>query len=188
MWNDASEIVIAGSGQVNVASVGTALPDTPTANLDPAFVGLGLISEDGAKLSVTPEIEEFKAWQSRHPVRRELVGQEITAAFELMQWNEETLVTSFGGGEITAVSGGYRYDFPDDSASLEEKAIVIDLVDGTSRHRLCFKRGTVDDGVETTFNRSTPAMLPVTFKIMAPEDGSKPGHFLSSSDAFAAGS
>lgn len=187
-WNDASEIVVAGSGEVYVAPVNTALPTTPTETLNAAFVGLGYHNEDGVTLSVEPTIEEFMAWQSRQPIRREMTAQDITVSFALQQWNEENIVFAFGGGAVTSVSGGYRYDFPTDTTSLQEKAMVIDCQDGSEHHRFVFTRGTVIDAVESQFQRGATALLPITFKVLGPESGGAPGYYLTDSGAFAAGS
>lgn len=187
-WNDASEIVVAGSGQVYVAPVGTSLPTTPTATPNAAFVGLGYHNEDGVSISVSPTIEEFSAWQSRQAIRREMTAQEITISFALQQWNENNVVLAFGGGAISTVSGGYRYDFPEDDDSLAEKAIIVDCVDGATHHRFVFGRGTVTEAVESQFQRGATALLPITFKVLGPEDGGAPGYYLTDSAAFATGS
>jgi hypothetical protein len=187
-WNDASELIVAGSGEVYVAPVGTALPTTPIATLNAAFEGLGYHTEDGVSLSVSPTVEEFMAWQSRQAIRREMTAQEIQVSFSLQQWNETTLPLAFGGGAITPVSGGYRYDFPTDTASLAEKAMVVDCIDGSEHHRFVFERGTVTEAVETQFQRGATAVLPITFKVLGPEAGGAPGYYLTDSAAFATGS
>lgn len=188
-WNDSTELVVASSGQVSVAPVGTPLPTTPTGALNAAFTGLGLLTEDGVKLTVTPKVDEFMAWQSRQAVRRELSAQEIAIAFQLEQWDEITVPLAFGGGAITTVSGGYRYDFLADSAALDERALVIDAVDGSRHQRYVFPRGNVTEAVETSFVRSALAVLPITFKALAPSDGSASGYALfDDAAAFAAGS
>lgn len=188
-WNDADELVVAQNGGAFFAPVGTALPTTPTAALNAAFVGAGFISEDGAKINVSPDIVEHRAWQSRQPVRRDLNGQDIQATFDMEQWNENNVPLAFGGGEISEPSEGvFRYDFPEDDAALDERALVIDAVDGEFTHRFVFPRGNVTEAVEAQFSRSTPAMLPITFKVLEPTTGGAPGYYLTDAPGFAAGS
>ena len=188
-WNDSDELTVASSGAAYVAPVGTALPATPTAALNSAFVGLGFISEDGATLTVDPDITEFKAWQSRQSIRRELNAQEIRAAFELQQWNEETVPLAFGGGAITEPSAGiYRYDFPEDGDALDERALILDAVDGSKHFRYVFPRGNVTENVETKFARNQLSQLPLTFKALEPVEGGAAAYFLTDSPEFAAGS
>lgn len=189
-WNDADELVVAKNGQVYVAPIGTPLPTDPDEALNAAFIGLGYVTEDGATLTVSPEVTDFMAWQSRQPIRRELTAQEIQVSFGLQQWNEETVPLAFGGGQITTLGGGagYRYDFPEDSDSLDERALVLDAQDGAVHHRFVFPRGNVTEAVETQFQRGATAVLPVTFKALEPTEGGRPGYYLTDSPDFAAGS
>jgi hypothetical protein len=187
-WNNASEIVVASNGQVYVAPVGTPLPATSVVALNAAFVGLGYATEDGASVSVTPEVADYMAWQSRSPVRREKTSQEIMVSIALMQWNEQTVPAAFGGGVVTGTAGNYRYDLPTDDAALDERVMVLDAVDGTVHMRWVFPRGNVTEAVEAAFQRGTPASLPIGFKALAPAAGVSPGYFLTDSAAFAVGS
>jgi len=187
-WNNANEIVVASNGQVYVAPVGTPLPASSVAALNAAFVGLGFATEDGATLTVTPEVTDYMAWQSRSPVRREKVSQEIQIAIALMQWNEQTVPVAFGGGVVSGSAGAYRYDLPKDDAALDERAMILDAVDGAVHLRWVFPRGNVTEAVEAAFQRGAPASLPITFKALAPAADASPGYFLTDSAGFAAGS
>lgn len=190
-WQDSDELVVGGTGDIYVAPVGTALPTTPTANLNSAFVGLGLTDEDGVSLTVDPDIQEFRAWQSRQAVRRELTGQAVSLAFKLEQWNEETVKLAFGGGTVSNPSGSiYKYELPDGNDSLDERAMVIDIKDGSETIRFVWPRGNVAESVATEFHRTALAVLPITFRVLAPADNPNgtPGYFLTDSAAFAAGS
>lgn len=187
-WNNANEIVIGNNGQVYVAPKGTALPTDPVAALNAAFIGLGYITEDGATVSVNPTVENYMAWQSRSPVRREKTQQEITVAFSLMQWNEQTVPAAFGGGTVSGSAGNYRYDLPKDDAALDERALVLEAVDGATHMRWVFPRGNATEAVESAYQRGAPSALPITFSALAPSEGASPGYFLTDSAAFAAGS
>jgi hypothetical protein len=187
-WNNADELVVAGNGQMYVGPVGTPLPSDADSALNGGFTGLGFITEDGATLTVTPEVSDFMAWQSRSPVRREKTSQEIQIAAALMQWNEETVPFAFGGGDVSGSAGNYRYDLPSDEAALDERALVLDAIDGDTHLRWVFPRGNVTEAVEAAFQRANPASLPITFKALAPSAGESPGYFLTDSAAFTAGS
>ena len=187
-WNDATELVVASSGQISVAPIGTALPTATTAALNAAFYGLGYATEDGVTLTATPEVEEFMAWQSRQAVRRELLGQEIQVAFSLEQWNEATIPLAFGGGTITGTAPNYRYDLPDEDDAIDERSMVIDAVDGAKHYRWVFPRGSVTESAETQLTRGALAVLPITFKALAPAAGGASGYMLTDDPAFAAGS
>lgn len=188
-WQDPQEIRIAASGEVYVAPVGTTLPTDPTTALPSEWVGLGLITTDGASLAVAPEIQDIMSWQSRQAVRRELINQEVTATFALQQWNEETIPLAFGGGEVTNPSGSvFRYELPT-SGALDERAMVIDAIDGDVHQRWILPRGNVTDAVEVSMVRDAEQQLPIAFKALQPDDGGTSLIYLSDdAAAFAAGS
>lgn len=188
-WNNPDDLIVAGDGQVFVAPVGTALPTSgPTAALNSAFKGLGYHTEDGASFSAEPDLFEVPAWQSRRPIRRDFQGQELTVSFTLLQWDEDTVPFAFGGGAIVDLgSGNYRYDFPEDTDSLDERALILDVADGDKKFRFVFPRGNVTEGVESQFQRGEAAGLPVTWSALDPSGGSA-GYVLMNSAAFAAGS
>lgn len=187
MSHNTDELVVAGTGDIWVAPVGATLPDDPTADLDAAFVQLGLTTEDGVKLTRTPEIQEFKAWQRRSPVRRELTGEEIMLAFSLEQWNGPNFSFAFGGGSVEETDPGvFRYDFPSDSAQLEEKSLVAEWRDGDKHYRVVCERGNVTDGTEVELVRTALAVLPIGYKALAPNGEDTVSAFLLTDDpAFA---
>jgi hypothetical protein len=184
MANDADQLVIASKGSIAVAPVGTTLPDDPTESLNAAFVDLGYATEDGVTLTVSPDIAEFRAWQARQAVRRELNGQEIQVAFTLEQWNAENVTLALGGGEVEEVDPGvFKYTFPAGDDSLDERAIVISWADGDRSFRAAFERGNVTEAVETNLVRTNLALLPITFKVLEPDSGI-PGYILSDDPNF----
>jgi hypothetical protein len=187
-WNNPDELIVANNGQVYVAPVGTPLPATASAALNGAFIGLGLISEDGAAFSRSPDVQEYRAWQRRQAVRREVTGVDTQVAFALEQWNENNVPLAFGGGDITPVSGGYRYDPPSASDGLDERSMVIDAVDGSTHLRWVIERGSATDAVETQLQRAQLALLAITFKVLAPDDEGEGWYFLTDAPGFAAGS
>lgn len=170
---DSTELVVASHGDIYVAPIGTPKPDAVDDALDTAFQSLGLVTEDGVTITVTPEIESFMAWQRRQAVRRELVNQEIQAAFTLEQWNAENVILAFQGGTVVDLGGGeYRFDAPGGDDALDERIMVIDWQDGpNSLHRMLFHRGNVMEAVEFQLVRNALAVLPITFGILAPDEG-----------------
>lgn len=189
-WNDADEIVIANGGAVYFAPVGTRLPqpgDSPTAALDRAFVGAGWISEDGASLNVGSTVVDVRAWQTKQAIRREKTEQEIQMSWTMQQWNENNVVLAFGGGTVTG-SGPYAYVFPNSDSPLEERSLVVDAIDGNKHYRIVFPRGNVTESVEARFQRGSPALLPITFRILEPVEGGDCGWILTDHTSFAPGS
>lgn len=190
-WDKAAELLVGITGEVYVAPSSTTLPTTPTATLNAAFVGLGYTDEDGVTVTADPEIQEYRAWQSRSAVRREMTQQNVSVAFKLEQWNEDTIVLAFGGGEVTSPSTGvYKYTLPEAGDAVDERALVVDVRDGSTNWRFVFPRGNVSESVASDFKRTELALLPITFRALAPsaDPNGSPAYFLTDSAAFAAGS
>lgn len=189
-WNDPAETLIAGTGEVYTAAVGTTLPTSTSASLDSAFTGLGYHTEDGVSVNQSINVSEFKAWQSRSVIRREQDSNEFQISFALLQWNETNLPFAFGGGSITDLGGGqFKYTPPADSDALTEQSLIVDVDDGSRRGRFIVPRGTVTETSDVTFKRTEMAQLAVTFKALVPADGSQSWYALfNDSAAFATGS
>jgi len=121
-------------------------------------------------LTVTPNVQDFNVWQSRQPVRRENLAQEIAFSGNLAEWNSNTVPVVFGGG---AVSTG-TYAFPTDTAALNEFATCIDVVDSSDKFRFVASRVNQTEAVTTQFNRSNIAVLSFNWSALAPSGGGVP--------------
>jgi len=164
---NADELVVAGTGDIYIAPYGTPVPTQEAGSLDAAFAQAGYTNEDGLKLSWTPEVTDFMAWQSRTPIRREMTSQEFVLAFSLEQWNADNLIAAFGGGQVTEVTAGhYKFEWLDNDSQLDEITVVADFQDGSKKYRWIGERGTVTDSVETNLVRGDMALLPISFKVL----------------------
>lgn len=166
MTTDAAELVIAGTGSIYVAPYSTSLtlPDEPDDALGADWVNLGYTTEDGVTLSLERDAQSVMAWQKKRAVRRFNASQMERLTFTLEQWNEQTLVFAFGGGSVTVTSGSnYKFAFPDPD-TVDERACIVDWVDGDKNFRLVIPKGSVIDTTETTLTRTAASLLPVTFE------------------------
>jgi hypothetical protein len=188
-WNDPTETIIAGSGQVYVAPVGTALPAAENTALNSAFAGLGYHTEDGVSVNQSREVIKHRAWQTKADIRRTSESEGFQVTFALEQWNEESVVLAFGGGAVSSPSANkYKYTPPTAAAAEYERSLICDVIDGSTILRFVIPKGTPVEGVETQFTRSQMGVLSVTFEAMEPDDGTPQWHLLTNSAAFAAGS
>lgn len=180
-----AETIIAGTGTLYHAPEGTTLPAYLSDALDPAFVAVGFITEDGAKFTDEKDTNDVRAWQSFYPVRKHITGRSAMIELTLMQWNEPNMILAYGGGGITEPQPGeYRYN-PPEPEELAISAIVIDFADGDKLYRFSAGRAFVTSNTETTWAKSGPALLPITFEILAPEGAGKPWNIDSDDPAFA---
>lgn len=167
--NDPTEITVGANGQVYVAPVGTVAPTDIGTAIGAGWVLLGYVSPEGATFTVGRETEDIMVWQSFYPVRRLITAQSSTVAFELAQWNRDTIPLAFGGGTVSEVSpGAYRFT-PPEPGSVDERALILAFQDGTKNYRIVMPRGMVSEDVETTLVNSTNGLLPITFTAFGSE-------------------
>jgi hypothetical protein len=171
MANDASNLTVASNGKVSIAPVGTTLPTTPTASLNSAFNDVGYISEDGATFTKAVDIAEFFAWQSSEAVRREVNSRTYSVAFNLSEWNEHTLALAWDATVTLSGTAGAKLSLPEGGDALGEWAMVIEAQDGERTMRFVIARGNVTEDVESQFQRSELAGLPITFQALKPDTG-----------------
>jgi hypothetical protein len=167
MPKDTTELVVAGSGSIYVAPFGTTLPTQYNTTLNGSFEELGYTTEDGLTFQSSPTVENFTAWQSRQPVRRELTALEQQITCTLEQWNERNVITAFGGGDVIQMAASsFKYVPVDDDEQLDELSVVADWQDGTEQYRLVIPRCNVTESVEVQLTRDSLALLPVTFSVL----------------------
>lgn len=167
---DSAEIIVGGTGQLYAAPEGTPLPVSLNGPLA-GFVDLGYTTEDGAKFTDGKTTNDIRPWQSFYPVRAHVTERSAMLEFTLLQWNEDTIPLAFGGGGFTEpVTGEYRYNPPEPEV-LAVNALVLDVTDGTRNFRIGIARGFVTSNTESTFAKTGPALLPITFTVLANDDG-----------------
>lgn len=172
----AANLVVGNSGTVLWGTTGIAEPTSATASVA-SYNDLGFLDEDGVTISSSPSITDFNVWQSRQPGRRAVNAQAISVAGNLAEWNAQSVPKVFGGGALTTGT----YSFPTDTDALDEFAVVVDVVDGTDKHRFTFSRASQTEEVSVQFNRTNLAVLPFNFGVLASSAGASPGKFYTNS-------
>jgi hypothetical protein len=157
---DPDELIVAPTGKLLLAPVGTAPPADTTTAWAAAWIDLGYLSEDAVTVSHDSETTEIMAWQSSYAVWSDVrVGQDIQ--FQLMQWNEDTLSFAYGGGTFTAG----KYEAPARGA-YDPHALGIEVVDGSKVRRVIYHRVKVSELGDITFKGDEAALLDVTVKLL----------------------
>jgi hypothetical protein len=172
MAEDAGQVVVGTNGQVWVGAVGSTAPTDATTNpntVDPDYIDLGFVSEDGATFNEGKEITDIGAWQSFFEIRKIVTGRSVGVSFALRQWNRDTIEFALGG-TVAGTAGDWTFTPPDPSV-LDERAMILDWQDGDKNYRLYFPRGIVSGDVETSFTRSAASDLPIEFSPIDPGAG-----------------
>jgi hypothetical protein len=185
-----SEVRVAGTGELFLAPVGTALPTKASEALNAAFKGYGYTTEDGVTLAKSVDQEGIPAWQSTTPVRRIITGQELTIETTFLQSNEDILKLWLGSGDFATDGGvapdvGYRADLSIDPVG-QNFAMALEWKDGTIVSRLVLPKVTVTETGDVSLARTSAVAFPVTFGALAPDSGTVLATWLTTDPAFAA--
>ena len=188
MAQDAAEVRIAGNGGLYLAPLGSTLPTDAETALDAAFVDLGYFSEDGVTVSPERTIEKFRAWQSRKPVRQSVTADDITISGSLLQWNNDSIPVFFGGGTVVETTGppAYWTYTPPSSGAIDERAMVLEWIDGSYTYRLVAARTVNGELGEITLTGTALGELPINVEILEPSGGGDSFELITNDPAFGA--
>lgn len=179
---DATQVVIGVSGHLYVAPVGTTAPTNSTSSLNAAFLELGYTDENGVKLNANTAHFDVKAWQSLYVLRRAITEQGLAIQTVLEQWNYLTMEVFFGGGTVTGSSSAWKFT-PPAAGVVDTRAMVVDVIDGTSTFRWYFPGVLAIPTGDIEFRRGKEAQLGITFEVL-PQSGANPFEVYGSDTAF----
>lgn len=158
------------TGAVFVAPAGTTLPTNATSNLDPAFKGLGYVSEDGLVNSVETDTEQVNAWGGDLV----LVGQTTfmeTFMVNLIETNADALAVYYGEDNVEV--DGDDITITQNSAQLPNVVVVFELVltGGRVKRIVVPNAQIVDRSGEITYVDGEPIAYPALFQAYPDENG-----------------
>lgn len=166
MAKEVDEIVVGANGTVRIAPIGTAAPADSAVAPAAGWLDLGYLSEDGVTLTDARTIEKIPVWQLFYAARMIVTERDFMIAFVMRQWSEVNVPLAFGGGVVSTVTAGnYKYT-PPAPELIDERAAMVDWVDGTKKYRLIVPRCLVTENVETNLSRTAAADLPITLSIV----------------------
>ena len=161
MTLNAGAVRVGITGELYVAPVGTTAPTNSTAPLDPAFVGLGYVSEDGVTETYEDTIEDIIAWQNATVVRSVTTESKATLQLTLIETKGKVLELYHKGSTVEAVGAGeWKIDVKAPGA--DERAFVLDVIDGSKHIRFYVPRGEVSERGEITYANGEPIGYQIT--------------------------
>lgn len=161
---DPNEIIVAPTGSIFLAPVGTAPPTDTTTAWPVAWKDLGYLSEDAVTGAFDSTATDIMAWQADAPVYSD-VSLSQTLQFQMMQWNQDTLTFAFGGGTWDATGATASYAAPAKSAYTPQ-ALGIEIVKGATKFRFGYGRVIITELGDINFKGDEAALLDVTVKVL----------------------
>jgi len=171
--NDSSKVSFGkpkATGALFVAPAGTTLPTTASASLDPAFKGLGYVSEEGLVNNTETDVEDTFAWGGDNVLSGQTTYAEMFT-FNLIETNVETAKLYYGEDNVTVV--GDNITIKANGTPLPEIVFVAELVmTGGRIKRIVVERGQiVDRSGEITYVDGEPIAYPITLKAYPDSEG-----------------
>jgi hypothetical protein len=127
---------------VYVAPESTTLPTTLAAPSG-TFVEVGWLSEDGVDQLRSLEATTFKAWQGGAIVRRKKTSVEDSFKFVCLE-ETATVLGLVYAGQTASVASSVATITVTDQTTQDDRAFVIDWVDGDITKRACISSGAVE--------------------------------------------
>lgn len=168
---------ITGTGGISNAPIGTELPTSATGALDPGFVSLGYISEDGLVRSTDVSDDKVRAWGGSvvKVLRKE---HSVTYKFTFLESsNAATLKAIYGEDnvEITPPStdNGGQIKIKHTSRMVPRASWVFNMIDGTAKLREVVPIGQLTMSGDAKFVHSDVIMYDVEVECFEDADGVK---------------
>ena len=169
------------TGAVFRAPLGTQLPTDATSQLDPAFVGLGYVSDGGLSNANEMDVSAIKAWGGAI-VYRSLT--ELTDNFKLVlieSKNTDVLKAVYGDSNVTETADGDTHV----EVKAEDPVEAVWVVDMTLRGGIA-KRIVIADGAitardEIVYNDSDPIGYGITLSAYPDANGKTHDEYLEGS-------
>lgn len=158
-------------GAISTAPVGTTLPTDATSELDPVFVNLGYISEDGLTNENTREAENIKAWGG-DVVASLQSEKEDKFTYTLIEIaNINVLKEVFGQDNVSgSLENGIVVNA--NANELEERSIIIDMIlNGGVLKRIVIPNGKIVEMGETVYKDDELAGYEVTSQALPDSKG-----------------
>jgi hypothetical protein len=184
---DSGDIRVAGMAHIYLAPLDTVFPTWDTAPADP-WVELGYVTTDGITATYGREVTEIYAMQSSDPVRIISTRTPKTIGFAMMQQGRDQLILAMGGGTYAAdgvATDVFRYTPPDPSV-IDERAMLVEMIDGLYTYRWEYPRVQNREGVEQKLVREDATTFPVVMQILTPVDNSAPFEMVTDDPAYGA--
>jgi hypothetical protein len=160
----------ADGAAIFAAPLGTPLPTDASTDLDPAFVDLGWVSEEGVSNGISRDVTKHYAWGG-DVVKTTQDRYTETVKFALLETSPEVLQVVYGRTSVTDDGAG-NIEVHHTSKMLEHQSFVIEFVDGEALGRIVIEDGLVTEQEDRRYSHKELLMYGLTVDVYRPKDGS----------------
>lgn len=138
-------------GAVHWAPLGSTLPTDATTALDPAFVDLGYVSEDGLVNNNSPESDTVKAWGGDTVLSLQTDRPDTFALTLIEAMNDDVLKAIYGSTNVTVDNDG-NVTVKATAGEMPSGSWVFDMIlKGGRAKRIVVPNGTISELGEITY-------------------------------------
>lgn len=165
---DADEVLVSGAtSRLYLAPVGSTAPTNHSSAPDAAFIDIGYV-KDPPKIRRDRTTVDIEAWNEDDPIRTVLDKEKNDFTVKLMQVTNEALKLYYRGGTTATAGTGKKFT---PAGTDQERAMVLDVIDGSNVFRLYVARLQVVSVGELSFPKANTADMEITFRRLAPSSG-----------------
>lgn len=171
------------TGAISSAAVGTALPTSHSATLDPKFKSLGYLSEDGLTNQDTRKSDEQKAWGG-DIVETSQSEKSDKFKFTLLEvLNVDVLKEAYGADNVSVDATG-NITVKSNSKALTERSFVVDMILKNGRvKRVVIPRAKISEMGDITYADKKLLGFQLTLTAFPDTDGNTHYEYISATGA-----
>jgi hypothetical protein len=172
MANTAANVLVgkpATTGGVLTAPTGSTLPTDASTALDPAFVGVGYLSDDGLTQTINADTTEIKAWGG-DVVRRVQTSHEVTYQFTMIETSDGSLKAYYGDSNVTT---GTSTSIELKAGDMPHEVWDFEIADGSTKVRVVVPDGQVTDRGDIVYKDDSSIAYQVTLTAYPDASGVK---------------
>lgn len=164
------QIRVAGTGAIWRAPLSSTLPADSTTALDAAFKNLGYM-KTGFTFTPSLKTTPVMGWQSTNILRLIATEKSSKLGFEAQQTNLQTTAMAWGGTVVPGTAGVFSITIPD-TASVDEAAYVVDMIDGPISYRFVIERAGMLTLPVIKGDRTAETSYAFEIQVLVPADNS----------------
>jgi hypothetical protein len=169
---NAEEVRVAITGGIYRGEAPGVLPRPASAEepLDPGYVPLGYVSEDGVTEGWDDSVDTIVAWQNATVVRAATTSSTGTIALTLIQTRGSVLETFHRGSTMTEISPG-QYELEVKPINADPRSWVLDVIDGGTHQRIYIGNGEITSRGDVVYANGQPIGYPITISCYPDAEG-----------------
>lgn len=158
---NAPAVRIGITGELYAGPTTATAPTDSSSSLDPDFVGMGYVSEDGVTETYDDTVEDIVAWQNATVVRSTTTDSKATLQMTLIETKGKVLELFHKGSSVEAAgSGQWKIDVK--APDTDRRSFVLDVIDGSKHLRIYVPDGEVTERGEITYANGEPISYQIT--------------------------